>query len=157
MTWTTAGPPPTVPGFLIGARLGVGSTGSVWRAMAATGGPEVAIKVVRASPDAEREVAVLRAVSHPHVVRLHQAVVLDDGRLALVLGLVDGPTLAAVVAQRGHLSPGEVVTLIVPLAQAGTPPSPAAHPKLNEEVFPALTAKFVRFTIHDANLHPATS
>ena len=118
MTWTTAGPPPTVPGFLIGARLGVGSTGSVWRAMAATGGPEVAIKVVRASPDAEREVAVLRAVSHPHVVRLHQAVVLDDGRLALVLDLVDGPTLAAVVAQRGHLSPGEVVTLIVPLAQA---------------------------------------
>ena len=118
MTWTTAGPPPAVPGFLIGARLGVGSTGSVWRAMAVTGGPEVAIKVVRASPDAEREVAVLAAVSHPHVVRLHQAVVLDDGRLALVLDLVDGPTLAAVVAQRGHLSPGEVVTLIVPLAQA---------------------------------------
>ena len=118
MTWTTAGPPPAVPGFLVGARLGVGSTGSVWRAMAVTGGPEVAIKVVRASPDAEREVAVLRAVSHPHVVRLHQAVVLDDGRLALVLDLVDGPTLAAVVAQRGHLSPGEVVTLIVHLAQA---------------------------------------
>ena len=118
MTWTTAGPPPAVPGFLIGARLGVGSTGSVWRAMAVTGGPEVAIKVVRASADAERELAVLRAVSHPHVVRLHQGVVLDDGRLALVLDLIDGPTLAAVVAQRGHLSPGEVVTLMVPLAQA---------------------------------------
>ncbi len=118
MTWTTAGPPPAVPGFLIGARLGVGSTGSVWRAMAVTGGPEVAIKVVRATADAERELAVLRAVSHPHVVRLHQGVVLDDGRLALVLDLIDGPTLAAVVAQRGHLSPGEVVTLMVPLAQA---------------------------------------
>jgi len=72
---------------------------------------------VRASPDAERELAVLRAVAHPHVVRLHQAVVLDDGRLALVLDLVDGGSLASVVGARGHLSPGEVVTVLAPLAQ----------------------------------------
>lgn len=106
-----------MPGYLIGARLGVGSSGSVWRATALTGGPEVAIKVVRAGPGAEREVAVLRAVVHPHLVRLHQAVVLDDGRLGLVLDLVDGGTLASVVAQRGHLSPGEVITTLAPLAQ----------------------------------------
>lgn len=118
MTWTTAGPPPAVPGFIIGARLGVGSSGSVWRARAVLGGPELAVKVVRAGPDAERELAVLRAVANPHVVRLHQAVVLDDDRLALVLDLVDGGTFASVVAARGHLSPGEVVTVLAPLAQA---------------------------------------
>ena len=118
MTWTTASPPPDVPGFSIGARLGAGSSGSVWRATPLTGGAEVAIKVLRPGPDAERELAVLRAVAHPHVVRLHRSLVLDDGRLALVLDLVDGGTLASLVAGRGHLSPGEVVTVIAPLAQA---------------------------------------
>ncbi|MEO7745043.1 MAG: serine/threonine-protein kinase [Actinomycetota bacterium] len=117
-TWTTAGPPPVVPGYLIGARLGVGSSGSVWRATAASGGPQVAVKVLRTGPDTDRELAVLRAVSHPHVVHLHQGVVLDDGRVALVLDLVDGGTLASIVAQRGHLAPGEVVTVVASLAQA---------------------------------------
>ena len=117
-TWTTAGPPPAVPGYLIGARLGVGSSGSVWRATAAAGGPQVAVKVLRTGPHADRELAVLRAVAHPHVVRLHHSVVLDDGRMALVLDLVDGGTLGSVVAQRGHLSPGQVVSVVAPLAQA---------------------------------------
>ena len=117
-TWTTAGPAPIVPGYLIGARLGVGSSGSVWRATPAGGGPQVAVKVLRTGPDADRELAVLRAVAHPHVVRLHHSVVLDDGRVALVLDLVDGGTLGSVMAQRGQLSSGEVVTVMAPLAQA---------------------------------------
>ncbi len=117
-TWTTAGPPPAVPGYLVGARLGVGSSGSVWRATAVAGGPQVAVKVLRPGPDADRELAVLRAVAHSHVVRLHHGVVLDDGRMALVLDLVDGGTLGSVVAQRGHLSPGQVVSVVAPLAQA---------------------------------------
>ncbi len=41
-----------------------------------------------------------------------------------------------------------------PLAQAGANPSRPTNPRLNEEVFPPLAAKFVRFAIHDANLHP---
>ena len=95
----------------------MGSSGSVWRASAVRGGPEIAMKVVSAGPAAEREVAALRALAHPHVVRLHDAILLDDDRLALVFDLVDGGTLASVLAQRGHLSPGEVVTLMAPLAQ----------------------------------------
>ena len=43
----------------------------------------------------------------------------------------------------------------VPLARAGSNPRKETSAKLNEEIFPALAAKFVRFTIHDANLHPS--
>ncbi len=41
-----------------------------------------------------------------------------------------------------------------PLARAGAIPSRQTNARLNEESFPPLVAKFVRFTIHDANLHP---
>jgi hypothetical protein len=110
--------PPLIEGYLVGARLGSGASASVWRATPLDGGPVVAVKVLVAGPDADRELAVLRAVAHPHVVRLHGAVVLPPDRLALVLDLVDGGTLTSVVAERGQLSPGEVVTVVAPLAQA---------------------------------------
>ncbi len=41
-----------------------------------------------------------------------------------------------------------------PLARVGNVPPKPTKAELNEENFPPLTAKFVRFTIHDANLHP---
>ncbi|PHR90406.1 MAG: hypothetical protein COA78_35385 [Blastopirellula sp.] len=40
-----------------------------------------------------------------------------------------------------------------PLAQVGVK-AKATDPKLNEETFAPLQAKYVRFTVHDANLHP---
>jgi mono/diheme cytochrome c family protein len=42
-----------------------------------------------------------------------------------------------------------------PLAQTGSTAAKTTNPQLNEETFPPLVAKFVRFTIHDANLHPS--
>ncbi len=41
-----------------------------------------------------------------------------------------------------------------PLAHPALQAWPEPDPRLNEETFPPLTARFVRFTIHDANLHP---
>ena len=41
----------------------------------------------------------------------------------------------------------------VPLARPGSRPR-VTHATQNEEVFPPTQARFVRFTIHDANLHP---
>ncbi len=41
-----------------------------------------------------------------------------------------------------------------PLAHPGVPPTPEPSARLNEETFPPVLAKFVRFTILDANLHP---
>ncbi len=111
---------PDVPGYVLDTLLGAGAHAVVWRATAADepGRPAVAVKIVRPGPDADRELAVLRAVAHPHVLGLHDAVALDDGRLALVTDLLDGGTLADVVAARGRLRPGEVVTVLVPLARA---------------------------------------
>ena len=42
-----------------------------------------------------------------------------------------------------------------PLAQVGATSARETSARLNEETFAPLEAKFVRFTIHDANLHPA--
>ena len=42
-----------------------------------------------------------------------------------------------------------------PLAQVTSLPQRETNARLNEEVFAPLEARFVRFTIHDANLHPA--
>lgn len=108
---------PEVPGYRLGRHLGAGSSGQVW---AATGsdGREVAVKLVAAGDAATREVAALQAVDNPHVVPLLDAIALDDGRLALVSPLLDGGTLGEVVAARGRLRAGEVVTVIAPLAQA---------------------------------------
>ncbi|MBI4328155.1 MAG: DUF1549 domain-containing protein, partial [Chloroflexi bacterium] len=41
-----------------------------------------------------------------------------------------------------------------PLANPARPEPKPTNAKLNEEAFDAVEAKFVRFTIHDANLHP---
>lgn len=120
---STGGAPevPVVPGYELVERLGAGAGGQVWRARP-TGrlepGPDVAVKLVRGGGHAERELAVLRGVRHPHVVRLRAGVPLQGGSLALVLDLVDGGTLAQLVGARGHLRPGEVVTIVAPLARA---------------------------------------
>ena len=60
---------------------------------------------------------MLAGVQHPHVVRLRGVHGVDDA-LVLVLDLAPGGSLARLLATRGTLSPGEVVTLGVPLAQA---------------------------------------
>jgi hypothetical protein len=102
-----------VPGYRLLEPLGRGAGGTVWRA-----DPPSAIKLVRGGPDAEREVAVLGRVRHPHVTRLLDVVPLGGGDLALVLQLIEGTTLGALLAGRGRLTPGEVVTVLAPLAQA---------------------------------------
>ena len=94
------------PGDRIGfceiiAMLGAGGMGEVYRAHDAKLGRDVAIKVLRASltNDAdrvarfEREARVLAALNHPNVGAIYGMEEIDGGR-ALVLELVDGPTLA---------------------------------------------------------------
>ena len=53
-----------------------------------------------------------------HVLAVEACLPLADGRVALVMPLLRGGSLAALVRARGHLGPGEVVTVLAPVAGA---------------------------------------
>ncbi|MGY1680260.1 protein kinase domain-containing protein [Geodermatophilus sp. SYSU D01176] len=115
---------PVVPGYRLEELLGRGGSGEVWRAVPRSGGPPVAVKLLVAG-DAERqarEAALLGELEHPHLVRLHEVVHEPrrggQPRVALVLDLPAGGSLAALLARRGRLRPGEVVTTLAPVAAA---------------------------------------
>jgi serine/threonine protein kinase len=117
-------PAPVVPGYRLEELLGRGGSGEVWRAVPRSGGPAVAVKLLVAG-DAERqarEAALLGELDHPHLVRLHEVVHEPrrggQPRVALVLDLLAGGSLAALLARRGRLRPGEVVTALAPVAAA---------------------------------------
>ncbi|RBY88848.1 serine/threonine protein kinase [Blastococcus sp. TBT05-19] len=116
--------PPPVPGYTLQALLGAGGSGEVWRAVPSGGGGPVAVKVlVAGDPDRQvREAALLGELDHPHLVRLHEVVHQPrrggGPRVALVLDLLAGGSLAALLARRGRLAPGEVVTALAPVASA---------------------------------------
>jgi hypothetical protein len=116
--------PPVVPGYTLEALLGRGGSGEVWRAVPRRGGAAVAVKVlVAGDPERQaREAALLGELDHPHLVRLvevvHQPRRGGEARVALVLELLAGGSLASLLARRGRLRPGEVVTTIAPVAAA---------------------------------------
>jgi hypothetical protein len=116
--------PPVVPGYTVQELLGRGGTGEVWRAVPRRGGPPVAVKVlVEGEPQRQaREAALLGELDHPHLVRLvevvHQPRRGGVTRVALVLDLLEGGSLGTLLAARGRLSPGEVVTVCAPVAAA---------------------------------------
>ncbi len=118
---------PQVPGYVLLARLGEGASGEVWRARRDADGLLVALKVIRAGDDdlgdALREAGVLARVRHPHLLHLYDVVPVPDETgastcLGLAVQLAAGGSLAQVLAARRHLTPGELVTLLVPLAGA---------------------------------------
>ena len=116
--------PPAVPGYAVDEFLGRGSTGVVWAATCRESAERVALKVLEPEVDAvdldavDREESLGGRVSGAHVLGVRCRVALDDGRVALVMGLADGGSLRDVVTIRGALPLGEVVTALTPLATA---------------------------------------
>jgi eukaryotic-like serine/threonine-protein kinase len=114
-----------LPGYDVEELVGFGGSGEVWRAREVASGELVALKRLRAASSTEplamqrlqREAALLATVSHEHIVALRSVIPTDDG-FVLVLDYAEGGSLAAVLAARGRLSAGEVVTIGAPLAQA---------------------------------------
>jgi serine/threonine-protein kinase len=128
--------PALAPGDVLGVyhildSLGSGGMGEVYRARDASLGREVAIKVLPhdVRDDAirlarfRREARLLASLNHPHVGAIY-TVVEDERRLALVLELVEGPTLAARLVQ-GPIPMGEALVIARKIAEA----LQAAHEK----------------------------
>ncbi len=110
------------PGTRIGpyevvALLGTGGMGEVYRASDPRLGREVAIKVLpeatRACSDRtarfEREARLLASINHPNIATIHGLEDLD-GSSAIVMELVDGPSLADLIAG-GPLSLAEAARM----------------------------------------------
>jgi serine/threonine protein kinase len=105
-------------------RLGAGGMGEVYRARDSQLGRDVALKVL---PDAfvadhdrvarfQREAKMLAALNHPHIGGIH-GLQSSDGITALVLELVDGPTLADRIAQ-GAIAVDEALRMARQVATA---------------------------------------
>lgn len=93
-------PMPRIPGWTITGIAGRGGFGIVWRGHRDSDGVLAAIKVAPATePDLierlEEEIGVLRALRHPHIVRLLDSGIADDieGGLYLCMEFVDGHEL----------------------------------------------------------------
>jgi serine/threonine protein kinase len=112
--------------YEISAQLGVGGMGEVYRATDTNLKRQVTIKVLPAAlaGDAERparfqrEAEVLAQLNHPNVAQTH-GLERDDGHIALVMELVEVPTLADRLVQ-GALPVDE--------ALLPAPPIPAVAP-----------------------------
>ena len=92
--------------YEISTQIGVGGMGEVYRATDTNLKRQVAIKVLPdlVAADAERvarfqrEAEVLAALNHPNIAHIH-GLEWSAGTIALVMELVEGPTLADRIAQ----------------------------------------------------------
>jgi serine/threonine protein kinase len=110
--------------YQIVASLGEGGMGEVYRATDTNLKREVAIKVLPASVagDTERlarfqrEAEILAALNHSNIAHIHR-LEKSDGTIALVMELVEGPTLADRVA-RGPIPLDEAIPIATQIADA---------------------------------------
>lgn len=133
---TTAAPPPVIlkPGavlkdkYRLEQELGRGGFGIVFRAVHLTLDQRVAIKVLTESvglaewgADVERfrrEAQATAALRSPHVVRILDVDVLDDGRPFMVMEHLEGETLHVAAHRRGPLVPAEAVDIALEVLAA---------------------------------------
>lgn len=118
------------PGLVLSERyrlvrhVASGGMGQVWEALDDTLERRVALKIMH--PNSQDELALVERfrdearfaaqLSHPHIVTVHDFIEYE-GLCYLVMELVDGPTLAGLLA-RGPLGPDEVRHLLGQLASA---------------------------------------
>ena len=122
---------PLQPGTRVGhysvtALIGEGGMGQVWQATDTQLNRQVALKIL---PDAfaddpdrlvrfQREAQVLASLNHPNIAQIH-GIEYDeaDGTRALVLELVEGPTLAERIAP-GPVPVDEALPIATQIAEA---------------------------------------
>lgn len=111
-----------LPGYDVERLLGAGSAGEVWLARDRSTREPVAVRVLATeSPEQldrlRRAAVALAGVRHPHLLRLRTVLPVSGG-VALVSDYAAGGSLAGLLAARGALTAGEVVTVGAPLAAA---------------------------------------
>jgi serine/threonine-protein kinase len=114
------GPQQTIAHYRIAAKLGEGGMGEVWRATDTKLNRDVAIKILPEvfAQDAdrmarfEREAQVLASLNHPNIAVIHGV-----EERALILELVEGPTLAERIAA-GPIPFEEVLPIAKQIAEA---------------------------------------
>ncbi|TJZ56776.1 serine/threonine protein kinase [Streptomyces piniterrae] len=110
--------------YRLATPLGSGGMGQVWRARDEVLGRAVAVKVVSRPADEttrERLVCEARAaarLSHPGIVAVFDVDETTDGRLFLVMELVEGRSLAQILREAGPLSPERVAAVGAQAAHA---------------------------------------
>jgi TolB-like protein/predicted Ser/Thr protein kinase len=114
----------TISHFRVTSQLGAGAMGEVYAAEDTRLGRQVALKIVSreiaAADDHQqllREAQVAASLNHPGICTVHEVGEADDGGLFIAMELVEGPTLAEVVAE-GPLSPQRACALLERLASA---------------------------------------
>ena len=117
-------------------QIGAGASGTVWKAHRR--GPvarTVALKRLRSGSGSadlarmRREATVLTELDHPHVVRVLEVLHDGDG-VAIAMQYAPGGSLDDLLAERGRLTPGQVVAVAAPVADAlglGPPAGRAAR------------------------------
>jgi serine/threonine-protein kinase len=104
--------------YVLKERLGRGAMGTVWRALNTETNQDVAVKILSEELSDEPEMVTrfiqerntLIAVRHPNLVRIHDLVV-ENGKLGIVMDLVAGPDLHKHLAERGVLSLAEAAVI----------------------------------------------
>jgi serine/threonine-protein kinase len=112
--------------FRIEQQIGTGGMGTVYRAHQTTVGRDVAIKVLR--PELardeqsvsrfEREGRLAISLDHPNLVRVFLTGRFDDGRLYIVMELLEGRTLADELEQIGPPALDRAVIILMKLCAA---------------------------------------
>ncbi len=106
--------------------LGGGGFGTVYEVRHATSGVPAAMKLMHAHfvssaemlARFEREIVVLRRLSHPNIVTLLDAGFSADQRPYLCMELLRGEELGTIIARAGTLSPPQALAIFEPLCEA---------------------------------------
>jgi serine/threonine protein kinase len=111
--------------YRIGAKLGTGGMGSVYRATRLLIGDEVAIKILNpgnSDPNAvdrfQQEARAAARLKHPNAVVIHDFGTTEDGLQYLVMELVEGQTLRQVIKTQGPLAPTTAAEIIKQVCSA---------------------------------------
>lgn len=119
-------PGAVVAGYRIVRLLGFGGMGAVYEAVHPIIGKRAAVKVIQAHAASSRsgtdrfvqEARLVNQIRHPNIVDVFGFDALPDGRPVLVMELLEGDTLANVLARRGRLPPREAIALMLPVLGA---------------------------------------